>query len=114
MTLSQQQQRFLPLLAKLIGFAYENGYTLTAGELYRTPEQAAFNAASGKGISNSLHTQRLAVDLNIFQAGVYLASGPGYKVLGDYWKTLDPDCAWGGDFHKPDEDHYSLSWGGVR
>ena len=114
MTLGQQQRRFLPLIAKLIDWAYANGYELTAGELYRTPEQAAMNAASGAGISNSLHTIRLAIDVNLFHDGVYLKDSADYKPLGDYWKTLDPDCRWGGNFKRADGNHFSLTFNGVQ
>jgi len=113
-TLGQHQRRFLPLVAKLIQKAYELGYELTAGELLRTPEQAAHNAADGSGISNSLHIIKLAIDLNLFKDGVYLKDSADYKPLGTYWKTLDPACAWGGDFTRKDGNHFSLSWGGVR
>ena len=112
-TLAQHQQRFPPLVAKLITFAYSQGFTLTFGEAYRSPEQAALNAQHGTGIANSLHILRLAVDLNLFRNGVYVTDSANYKALGDYWKTLDPDCRWGGDFHKPDSDHFSLTWQGV-
>ncbi len=113
-TLGQRQRRFLPLLAKLIDFAYSQGYQLSAGEAYRTPEQAALDAQHGTGIANSLHILRLAIDLQLFKDGVYLTDSLAYKPLGDFWKTLDPDCAWGGDFKSVDADHFSLSWGGIR
>jgi hypothetical protein len=114
-TLGQHQRRFLPLVAKLIEYAYAQGYELTCGEMYRSPEQAALNAQHGTGIANSLHILRLAVDLNVFKDGVYMTDEASYKPLGDYWKTLDPACAWGGDFVTlKDFDHFSLSWGGIR
>lgn len=114
-TLGQRQRRFLPLVAKLIDFAYAQGYELTEGEGYRTPEQAALNAQHGSGIANSLHTLRLAVDLQLFKDGNYLTDSEAYRPLGEFWKTLDPDCAWGGDFKtRPDGNHFSLSWGGIR
>lgn len=114
-TLGQKQRRFLPLLAKLIDFAYAQGYELTEGEGYRTPEQAALNAQHGSGIANSLHILRLAIDLQLFKDGVYLTDSTAYKALGEYWKTLDPDCAWGGDFTtRVDGNHFSLSYGGIK
>lgn len=113
-TIGDKQRRFPPLLAKLIDFAYAQGYEVTLGECWRTPEQAALNAQHGVGIANSLHILRLAVDLNIFKDGQYVTEPGPYKVLAEYWKSLDKDCAWGGDFHKPDSDHYSLSWAGIR
>ena len=63
-----KQNTFTGMVAKLIVFAQSKGYKLTFGEAYRTPEQAKLNAKTGAGISNSLHTQRLAVDFNLFDA----------------------------------------------
>lgn len=114
-TLLELQQALPPLVAKLIEFAYGHGYKLTFGETYRTPEQAALNAKHGKGISHSLHTQRLAIDVLAFKEGNYLTKSEQYKELGDYWKTLHPAAAWGGDFHSlPDGNHFSLSYGGYK
>lgn len=112
MTLRQQQSLFVRLVAKLITYATERGYELTFGEAWRTPEQAAFNAANGKGISNSLHIERLAIDLNLFKDGRFLSSTEDHKPLGEYWETLHPLCRWGGRFTRPDGNHYSLALGG--
>ena len=71
MTLSQKQRLFTKLLGQLIGWAYQNGFELTLAEAYRTPEQAKINADRGSGVRNSLHCERLAVDLNLFVGGVY-------------------------------------------
>ena len=114
MTLGQKQRRFSELLGKFLVWIYDNGYEVTFGEAYRTPEQAALNAQKGSGISNSLHTKRLAVDLNLFIDGEYQTLSSAYKPLGDYWKSLDPEASWGGDFKKPDGNHFSLSHEGVR
>ena len=113
MTLGEKQRRFTELVGRLIQWAYENGYELTFGEAYRTPEQAARNAQTGAGISNSLHTKRLAVDLNLFVDGAWQQTSEAHKPLGEYWKSLDPEARWGGDFKKPDGNHYSLSHEGV-
>lgn len=112
-TLGEQQRAFPPLVAKLIDFAYANGYEVTFSEAWRTPEQALWNQQHGSGIANSLHCKRLAIDLNLFKDDQYLADMESYRPLGDYWKTLHPDARWGGDFHKPDSDHFSLEWQGV-
>ena len=82
--------------------------------MYRSPEQAALNAQHWIGIANSLHTLRLAFDVNLFKDGVYLTESAAYEPLGVYWESLDPDCAWGGRFSKPDGNHLSLSWGGIK
>ncbi len=100
--------------AQLIRWATEAGYELTWGETLRTPEQALHNAANGAGIAHSLHLIKLAVDLALFKNGELLSTLEDYKPLGEYWKSLDPLCCWGGDFHSPDADHFSITWQGIR
>lgn len=111
-TLAQKQRRFTRLVGLLIEYAYANGMELTFGESYRTAEQAARNAAKGTGISNSLHTERLAIDFNLFIDGEYQRSSESFRLLGDYWKSLGADCAWGGDFKSPDGNHFSIRHNG--
>ena len=113
-TLQQKQSRFVRLVARLIDQATAFGFELTFGEAYRTPEQAKWNQQAGVGIANSLHTTRLAVDFNLFINGVYQSDSAAFKPLGDYWKTLAPDCCWGGDFKKPDGNHFSIEHNGVK
>lgn len=84
MTLSEKQQLFTGLIAKLITWANDRGMRLTFGEAYRTPEQAVLNAKKGSGIANSLHTQRLAVDFNLFVNGEYK---PAPKITGRWVNT---------------------------
>ncbi|WP_370558898.1 M15 family metallopeptidase [Edwardsiella tarda] len=113
MTLSQKQQRFTVMVGQLIAWAVAQGYGLTFGEAYRTTEQAKVNAAAGKGIANSLHGQRLAVDFNLFKDGVYQDKTEAYLPLGEYWESLGG--AWGGRFKsRPDGNHFSLEHNGVR
>ncbi len=112
MTLSEKQALFAVMIAQLINFANDHGYRLTFGEAYRTPEQASLNAKSGKGISNSLHTQRLAVDFNLFINGQYKTDTPSYKPLGEYWESIGG--TWGGRFSRPDGNHFSLEHNGVK
>lgn len=112
MKLSTKQQKFTVMIGQLIQFATNNGYGLTFSEAYRTPEQAALNAKKGSGIANSLHTQRLAVDFNLFIAGVYQTDSAAYRPLGEYWESLGG--SWGGRFKRPDGNHFSLEHDGVR
>lgn len=114
MTESEQQRVFVKNIGKLIDWAYNQGYELTFGEAWRSPQEAARDAATGAGIANSLHTQRLAVDLNLWKDGTYTPNPVDYKPLGDYWKQLNPINAWGGDFHTVDADHFSMSFGGRK
>ncbi|EEQ5787293.1 TPA: M15 family metallopeptidase [Escherichia coli] len=112
MKLSEKQQLFAVMIADLIHWAQEHGYRLTFGEAYRTPEQAALNAKSGKGIRNSLHTLRLAVDFNLFINGEYQANTDAYRPLGEYWESIGG--TWGGRFSRADGNHFSLEHNGVK
>lgn len=113
-SLRQKQSRFCRQSARLILKAFELGYEATYGETERKPAQAALNAANGSGISNSLHLERLAIDLNLFKNGRYIEDEEGHRELGTWWKTFGPEYKWGGDFKRKDFNHYSLSPDGVR
>lgn len=112
MKLGEAQEEFLYLVGKLINKIYELGYKGRLGEGLRTPEQAAIYASKGKGIANSLHTAKLAIDINVFKDGVWLTEGEQFKELGEYWESLSPRCNWGGRFN--DGNHFSFSWEGMK
>lgn len=97
-------------LAKLILYAYEQGYELTGGELYRTQEQQDLHRAKGLSkVQVSQHQKRLAVDLNLFKDGKWLSTSEAHRTLGAYWKSLHTDNRWGGDFKSlPDGNHYEM------
>lgn len=100
---------------KLIQYARMLGYELTWGQTVRTEAEAKANAVKGSGIKSSLHRIGLAVDLNLFKDGRYLTNSEDHAPLGAYWKTLHPLCRWGGDFKpKPDGNHYSIEYQGVK
>lgn len=114
LTLGEQQRLFTHLLAQFLCWASDRGYEVSLGEAWRPPETAALYAQQGRGIANSLHCQRLAVDLNIFRGEVLLTTADELRPLGLQWQTYDSRCAWGGTFTKPDCDHFSMEWEGVR
>lgn len=112
--MSTLQEEFCQSAAKLIQQAAVMGYTVTFGEAFRTPEQALLNAQHGTGIVHSLHTLRLAIDLNFFKAGAYVSDGSHLEDIGAWWESLGPRYCWGGRFtHLPDGNHFSLSPDGV-
>jgi hypothetical protein len=111
-TLGQKQRAFSKCIAKLILEAERLGYGVTFGEAWRTPEMAAIYAARGDGIKDSVHTIRLAVDFNLFLGTVWLKNTEDHAKLGAYWKTLDPDARWGGDWG--DGNHYSFEHNGKK
>lgn len=112
MTLREKQSLFVQLVAELLQYAEAQGYELTFGEAWRSPEEAARLAAKKIGIVRSLHCDRLAVDLNLFKGGIYLSTNDDHRPLGDWWEQLHTLCAWGGRFG--DGNHYSLRHGGRR
>jgi hypothetical protein len=107
MTLRQKQSLFVFLIARLILFANENKLELTFGEAYRSPEEAKRQSKLGKGIENSLHIKRLAVDLNLFKDGKYLSSTESHRILGEWWERQHPLCRWGGRWN--DGNHYEVN-----
>lgn len=109
-TLRQKQSRFALMVANLLLQSKRMGYEITFGEAYRSPEEAARLAKVGKGIANSLHTQRLAIDLNLFKDGRYLSSSEAHRSLGEWWEGQGG--TWGGRFG--DGNHYSLAHGGRK
>lgn len=113
MTLHEAQVLHFRLFSQLIDFIIAEGYEGTWGEAYRTPQQAQWDAAHGTGIAASVHCERLAVDVQLFKEGVYLTHPKDYFTVGQYWKSLDASCRWGGDFEPlVDADHFSITWQG--
>ena len=110
MTLRQKQWKFVLMVSQLICWCAEHGYEVTFGEAYRDPEWADILAGRGKGIKNSLHCSRLAIDLNLFKDGKYLSSTKDHEPLGLLWESIGG--TWGGRFS--DGNHYSLAHGGRK
>jgi hypothetical protein len=108
MRLSQIQQFFSRDIVRLLMFIEKNECSYTFGEAYRTKEQAEIYAANGKGIKNSLHCQRLAMDINIFnQKGDILTTVSEYEPYATYWESLNPKNRAGAFFKdRPDADHF--------
>ena len=111
-SLRQKQSRFAMLIARLLLEAERQGYEVTMGEGYRSPEEAQRLAAASKGIVNSLHTIRLAHDINLFRDGVYLTATEAYRPLGEWWEA--EGGAWGGRFTRADGNHFSLAHDGRK
>lgn len=111
------QSVFAKNTALLIQFVLAQGYLVSLGEAWRSPEQAALNAKHHTGIVHSLHINRMAIDLNIHDKdGKYLDKGDIYTLAGKYWESLDNRNRWGGYFHpglgqcgiKSDLDHFEM------
>ncbi|NBW52234.1 MAG: M15 family peptidase, partial [Betaproteobacteria bacterium] len=98
--LQEHQAAFLLDMCKLIQHATDQGFVVTGGELWRTPEQQKVYVQTGRSKTlKSKHLDRLAIDLNIFRDGK-LCSVYEIEPLGDYWESLSPMNRWGGRFSK--------------
>lgn len=104
-----EQAAFLLDVTRLIHKATEMGFVVTAGELYRTPEQQQIYVKTGRSRTmNSLHLQRRAVDLNFFLNGKLTYDKAVLAPLGAYWESLHPLNSWGGNGVKfYDAPHFS-------
>ena len=93
------------------------GYQVTLGEAWRSSDKNAAYALQGKGIANSNHIKRLAIDLNIFKDGKLLSTFEEYKEIGKKWEEMEHPqykACWGGRFKSLDMNHFSFEDNGVR
>ena len=110
MNLADKQRAFSLLVARLILKADELGFQVALGEAYRPPETAKLYEQRGIGISNSLHTMKLAIDIDLFKDGKYLSKSEDHKELGEWWELQASEGVfpkWGGRWG--DGNHYSVS-----
>lgn len=99
MSLVQEQAAFLLDAGKLVAYATEQGFVVTGGELWRTPEQQQVYVKTGRSKTmKSNHLRRLAIDLNFFREGRLVATKAELAGLGSYWESLNPANRWGGNF----------------
>ena len=109
MSAVRDQAAFLLDLCKLVEYATAQGFVVTGGELYRTPEQQQIYVKTGRSRTmNSLHLQRRAVDLNFFKDGKLVYDKVTLAPLGLFWESLHPLNSWGGNGVKlVDVPHFS-------
>lgn len=94
MSLRTKQSRFVRMISTLIIFADAQGYELTFGDAW----------AHDGHKDDSLHYDRLAIDLNLFKDGKYLIRTEDHIILGEFWESMGG--SWGGRYE--DGNHYSL------
>ncbi len=102
MNLREARCTFSYLFAeKLLPKARELGFEYAIGEV------AQFQLKGHR--EGSLHYSGCAGDPALYKDGIYLTKTEDYRELGEYWKSLDDNCYWGGDFKSPDGNHFSYS-----
>ena len=93
-----EQAAFLLDVGKLVQKATGMGFTVTGGELWRTPDQQAIYVKTGRSKTmNSLHIDRRAIDLNFFMFDKPVYDKMTLAPLGAYWESLNPLNSWGGN-----------------
>jgi hypothetical protein len=105
--LLEKQQVFARVLVRFLMELTARGYRVTLGEALRTAEQAEIYAKQGKGIKNSKHCKKLALDLNLFKDGKLLVGKDACREAGILWEKMGG--IWGGNFKKYD-DYCHFEW----
>jgi hypothetical protein len=91
MSLSKEQAAFLLDVCKLVPFATSLGYTVTGGELHRTPEQQKIYVQTGRSKTmDSKHLKKLAIDLNFIKDDKLVYDIKELTPIGEYWQSLSP------------------------
>lgn len=102
--LVREQSVFLLHVCELVKKAGELGFSASAGELYRTPEQQALHVRNGRSTTMaSQHLKRLAIDLNFFRDApdgrpLLVSDVEALRPIGQYWEGLDAANRWGGNW----------------
>lgn len=139
MTLSEKQQVFSRLVARLIDRIDDAGFACALGECKRSDEQAEINAIgtaaryrvaalikaefpqlaekitnNGKnnGVRNSVHQIKLAIDVDLFKGSAYLSATEDHRPFGEWWEQQHELARWGGRWG--DGNHYSLEDRGIK
>ena len=100
MGLRDDRTQFSILVSELvIWINQQEGYQAAYDTLKRTPaeQEVAVEQGSSK-TKNSKHLLALAADIIVWKDGVYLTQTPDYKFVGEKWKSMNPNCIWGGDW----------------
>ena len=104
MGLVREQDAFRRDLMNLWTFAENLGFLVTIGEVERTREQQQIYLDTGRSkTKNSYHLKRLAADLFFYREDPdgrtdWIKNKAALQMLGDYWESLDPKNAWGGNW----------------
>jgi hypothetical protein len=114
MTLGQKQEEFARCLSDFIHWIYQQGWKVRIGEVYRPPFTAKEYARLGKGIKNSAHTKKLAVDLFLVKHGTVTWDNADYADLAVKWESLHKLARAGHNFRGRDSVHFSFEHNGVK
>lgn len=112
MSMTERQKLFTRNIAKLISYAYDNGFELALNEVARPIEMQKLYVQTGRSKTmQSRHLDKLAADFVIWKNGKmmfppnqtndeYLREIEIARPLGEYWESLHADNVWGGDWNR--------------
>ncbi len=114
-TLGERQEFFAIALSFLIQEAYERGYRIRLGDVFRDPRSHGAMGESGPyGKRNSNHKLKCAADLNLFQDGKWLTRTEDHRELGAWWEDLGQvlgvPLRWGGRYKDGNHYEYAHGW----
>ena len=112
MSLTAKQSEFTANISRFIAWCHDEGYPVILAEAFRPPEMAKLYEEQGKGISNSNHCNKLAVDLFRYKDGTVTWDPYEYEKIGLQWESTHPLARWGGRFN--DYVHFSFEHNGVK
>jgi hypothetical protein len=105
--LGKRQELFSSLIPSLLTKAFDLGFQVRIGDVYRDPRAHGEMGEQGPyGSPTSNHKNKCAVDLNLFKDGVYLTTTADHKELGEWWDTQHELTRWGGAYD--DANHYEV------
>lgn len=110
MTRSALRCRFTFMIAELVVWARGQGMNLALDETKTDPAEDDDHLPESRGGRHPIGT---AGDLLLYipaypgdYPGVYQETTEAHRLLGERWKLMGG--TWGGDFPKPDGNHYEL------
>ena len=113
MKLGKKQELFARLLPSLFLKAFELGFEIRPGDLFRDPRvHGHFGHKKSYSRSKSCHKLKLAIDLNLMLDNRLVKTAEGHRELGEWWEKQHKLCRWGGRFN--DGNHYSLTHHGAK
>lgn len=111
MTLQAARVAFTLALAELVLYATSIGHSLALAE---GMDRITAKDPTTDHMKNSNHEIGLAQDIDLYLNGIYMSATEDHAILGEWWENygVEHGCplVWGGNFSKPDGNHYSMRW----
>jgi|SRR5215510_4598071 len=108
-----KRTKFLYMLGQLYRFCEDADIEIIVFTFYRSPadQEQEFIKGKSKIKENGPHQFWLAQDIAIVENGKALFDDSSetrkkYQMLGEFWKSLDPQAVWGGDFKSLDDIYH--------